>query len=364
VQGLRPPEAPLHCGHSATTMRLLAGALAAGGVSAVLDGSPGLRRRPMGRIVTPLRRMGVDIEARDGRFAPLHLWPRGAHLPLRGGVFRLPVASAQVKTCLLLAGLAAEAAVEVIEPAPSRDHSERLLRHMGVEVEMDGQRVTLRPPRAPLRPLRGRLPGDVSSAAFLVVAGLLVPGSDLWLREVGLNPTRTGLPDALQRMGAHLTIHPTGHRLGEPLGDIHVRYTPRLQGITIQGDLVVRMIDEFPAFAVAAACAQGVTTVHGAAELRHKESDRIAALAAELRRLGVRVEEHPDGFTIHGSGIQGGEVTAHGDHRLAMALAVAGLAARDEVRVHQAHMVAESFPAFAATLRALGATLSVAEASP
>ncbi len=357
-QGFRAPSAPLYCGHSATTMRLLAGALAGAGVSATLDGSPGLRRRPMGRIVEPLRRMGVTIQAREDHYAPLHLWPQGAQLPLRGGEHRLAVASAQVKTCLLLAGLSADGPVTVHEPGPSRDHSERLLGHMGVCVEKVGDHsVRLTPPDRPLQPLRGRLPGDFSSAAFLIVAALVTPGSDIWLRGVGLNPTRTGLLEALGRMGAQIAVHPIGERMGEPVGDLHVSHSPHLQGIEVRGDLVVRMIDEFPIFAVAAACAHGATTVREATELRHKESDRIAVLVGELHRLGVDVTEHPDGFTIRGGAIHGGEATAHGDHRLAMALAIAGLVAREPVRVHEAHMIAESFPTFPRILRDLGAQI-------
>ncbi len=356
-RGLQPPETVLHCGHSATTMRLLSGALAGAGVTAVLDGSEGLRRRPMERIVQPLRRMGVDIRAREDRFAPLHLWPQGMRGTLHGGEHRLPVASAQVKSALLLAGLTAGVPVTVTEPGPSRDHSERLLRYMGAGITVTGRTVHLTPPDGALRPLVGRLPGDFSSAAFLLVAAVITPGSDVRLRAVGLNPTRTGLLDALQAMGADITCTPAADRFGEPVGDLHARFSPHLHGIRVHGDLVVRMIDEFPIFAVAAACAQGTTTVRQAAELRHKESDRIAALAGELRRLGVDIQEHPDGFTIHGGALHGGEVNAHGDHRLAMALSVAGLVARSPVHVHQAHLIAESFPTFGETLRALGAQI-------
>ncbi len=352
----RAPSTRLDCGHSATTMRLLAGALAAAGVPAVLDGSPGLRRRPMRRVTEPLRRMGVPIADTNGR-APLTLARRERQRPLRGGTFDLAVASAQVKSAILLAGLAAAEPVTVREPGPSRDHTERLLQGLGVRLAFPARHtVTLYPPAEPLPPLQWRLPGDISAAAFLIVAALITPGSQITLERVGLNPTRTGILDALQRMGAALSVEPQGAPYGEPYGRITARYSPDMRGITVQGPLVVRMIDEFPVFAVAAAYAHGPTVVREAAELRHKESDRIAALVANLRALGVAVEEHPDGFTVHGgSGVQGGVGHAQGDHRLAMALAVAGLAARGEVEVRGAGMFRESYPAFVDDLRALGA---------
>ena len=359
LAGLRPPEAPLHCGHSATTMRLLAGVLAAAGLPAVLDGSPGLRRRPMRRVTDPLRQMGVPIADTDGH-APLRLAARPRGEPLRAITYTLPVASAQVKTALLLAALAAQGRTLLREPGPSRDHTERLLAAMGAPLYRPAlHTVALQGPlRAPLRPLRLALPGDISSAAFVLVAALLVPGSQVRLQGVLLNPTRTGLLDALRAMGATVTAQPTGEVYGEPVGDVEVRYTPALHGITVAGDLVVRMIDEFPAFAVLAAVAQGATIVRDATELRHKESDRIRALVTQLRALGVAVEERPDGFVVHGGRPwRGGEVDAQGDHRLAMSLAVAGLAARGPVIVHGAESVAESFPTFVTALRTLGATL-------
>jgi len=357
--GLRAPEVPLNCGNSATTMRLLAGVLAAAGLPAVLDGSPGLRRRPMRRVTEPLRHMGVPIEDTDGH-APLRLAARPEGEPLRAITYALPVASAQVKTALLLAALAARGRTLLREPGPSRDHTERLLAAMGAPLHRpDRYTVALEGPlHASLRPLRLTLPGDISSAAFLLVAALLVPGSRVRLRGVLLNPTRTGLLDALQAMGARVKTMPVGEVYGEPVGDLEVHYTSTLHGITVAGDLVVRMIDEFPAFAVLAAAAQGDTIVQDAGELRHKESDRISALVIQLRALGVAAEERPDGFVIHGSRHwRGGKVDAHGDHRLAMSLAVAGLAAREPVTVHGAESVAESFPTFVEALRSLGATL-------
>lgn len=355
----KAPARPLFCGHSATTMRLLAGALAAAGVPAVLDGSPGLRRRPMRRIVTPLRQMGVPIQDTEGH-APLILEARPANRPLKGGTFLLPVASAQVKSALLLAGLAAAESVEIVEPGPSRDHTERLLRGLGVDVQtFPGYRVRMVPPKGDLPGFRLQVPGDISAAAFLVVAALITPGSELRIEHVGLNPTRTGLLEALQAMGAAIDIFPQGDEAGEPVATLQVRYTPHLHGTRVAGPLVVRMIDEFPVFGVAAAYAQGETEVRDAAELRHKESDRIAHLVEALQALGVDAEERPDGFVVRGKGrVRGGRVHAHNDHRLAMAMAVAGLASQEGVVVEDGGIYRESFPAFPQVLARLGARIS------
>ncbi|MGD2159267.1 MAG: 3-phosphoshikimate 1-carboxyvinyltransferase, partial [Anaerolineales bacterium] len=357
LPGLHAPSGAIDCGNSATTMRLLAGALAAAGIPAVLDGSPGLRKRPMRRIVQPLRQMGVPIQATQGR-APLELQSRDSRLrPLD---YHLPVASAQLKTCLLLAALAANGTTTLYEPGPSRDHTERMLKSMDVAINHDkvnGQALSTREGLQPyavvtltsadpqsLLPLRIRIPGDISSAAFLIVAALITPGSKIVIREVGLNPTRTGLLDALRKMGADIDIVPQSDQGGEPVGDLHVRAS-RLKGIQISGPLVVRMIDEFPAFAVAAAFAVGKTTVREAQELRYKETDRIAVLCNELKTLGVAVQEQPDGFTLAGNTPPiGGLVKAHGDHRLAMALAVAGLGAEKVITVQGAEILNESFP--------------------
>lgn len=354
--------ATLNCGNSATTLRLLAGALAAWGAQATLDGSAGLRRRPMRRIVEPLQSMGVEITSQDG-CAPIVL--RAARQPLHALDENLPVASAQVKTCLLLAALSGDGPTTLVEPGPSRDHSERMLRAMGVQVTNlplgDGRWVTrLVPPEPPaLRPLQIRLPGDISAAAFLIVAALITPGSQITLRQVGLNPTRTGLLDTLQEMGAEMHFANLGEQAGEPVGDITVCHSP-LHGVQVGGERVVRMIDEFPVFAIAAAYARGETCVRDAEELRLKESDRISALGQELLRLGVRFSETRDGFIIQGGQPPGGGVVqSHGDHRLAMALAVSGLAALGPVQVDGAEMIAESFPAFVSVLRSLGAHFSL-----
>jgi 3-phosphoshikimate 1-carboxyvinyltransferase len=311
-QGLKPPLRPLNCGNSATTLRLLAGALAATGTPAVLDGGPGLRTRPMDRIVEPLQQMGVVLSS-EGGCAPLSLVV--SNRPLKPLDYTLPVASAQVKSCLLLAALAANGTSTLREPGPSRDHTERMLRSMGVEIEceqlsVDGgfQYVTRLTPPKPLllKPLDFTVPGDISSAAFLIVAALITPGSEIHLRNVGLNPTRTGLLDVLADMGAEITIKPHDDQLGEPVGDLSV-HSSVLHGTQVSGSSVVRMIDEFPAFAVAAAFAQGQTEVSQAEELRLKESDRISMLCRELASLGVQVSEAPDGFSIQGGVLpQGG----------------------------------------------------------
>ncbi len=359
------PTFPIDCGNSATTLRLLAGAITGAGVTATLDGSYGLRRRPMDRIVDPLRKMGAVIKTTPGGIAPLTIQERAEGQKLKPLTYDLPVASAQVKSCLLLAALGAEGTTVLNEPGPSRDHTERMLSSMGVTVksyEVEAHNtlrymVELTPPNPlVLSPLNMSLPADPSAAAFLIVAALIIPGSSLVLKGVCLNPTRTGLLDALQAMGGDITISNQHESGGELVGDLLVNASD-LQGTQVGGSLVVRMIDEFPIFAIAAAFAHGTTVVHDAHELRLKESDRIAMLAAELRKLGVEIEEHPDGFTIHGGKLQGGTVESHGDHRLAMSLAVAGLAAESPVTIQQADCTAESFPAFAAKLQKLGALI-------
>ena len=357
INGLRTPLAPLDCRNSATTIRLLAGAIAAAGIDATLDGSAGLRRRPMDRIAEPLQQMGLSITTAANHCAPLHLHSRLPDQHLRAMEYTLPVASAQVKSCLLLAALDADAPTTIREPGPSRDHTERMLRAMGVRVETSaGHAVTLHPPAEPLRPLHLQLSGDISAAAFLIVAALITPGSEIRIRDVGLNPTRTGLLDALRAMGADIQTANLRDWSGEPVGDLTVRHSA-LHATQISGDLVVRMIDEFPVFAVAAALAHGTTEVREATELRHKESDRITAVANELRAIGVAIDPLPDGFRIHGGIVAGGIVAPHGDHRIAMSCAVAGLVAQNPVEIHGAEIMNESFPTFRETLLKLGATL-------
>lgn len=364
LRGFQAPTGPIDCGNSATTMRLLAGAVAAAGIPAVLDGSDGLRKRPMNRIVQPLREMGVTVEAEEGR-APLIFHRRSNSL--KPGVYTLHVASAQVKSCLLLAGLTAAGPVEIIEPGPSRDHSERMLGAMGAQVEREAVPAAGGPPAyrtklhpvVNLKPIRMTLPGDFSSAAFLITAALITPGSDITIRDVGLNPTRTGLLDALRAMGAQIDVQLSGEQNGEPVGDLRVRAGP-LEGTTVEGPLVVRMIDEFPAFAAAAAYAKGETIVRDAAELRTKESDRIRSLCGQMQAIGVTIEELPDGFRISGGGLpHGGTVDPHGDHRIAMALACAGLAAGGPVELTDPGIIHESYPDFIPALESLGARFAI-----
>lgn len=355
VGGWHEPEDVLDCGTSGTTVRLLAGLVAGQAFTSVLSGAAQLRRRPMGRVVTPLRQMGATFMGRGGD-ALLPLAVRGGGL--RGITYTLPVASAQVKSAVLLAGLFADGLTTVIEPVATRDHTERMLSAMGAAVRREGGAVTALPLSAPLCPLDITVPGDISSAAFLLVAATLVRGSDVRLLAVGANPTRTGLLDVLGDMG----LRPScafGEAAGEPICDIAVRAT-LLQAAEIGGALIPRLIDELPILAVAATQARGVTVVRDAQELRVKETDRITTTAAELRKLGARIEETPDGFCVRGpTTLRGAVVDSHGDHRLAMALAVAGLAAEGETIVRDTGCIADSFPNFVAVMHGLGADIEV-----
>jgi 3-phosphoshikimate 1-carboxyvinyltransferase len=347
---LKPSSGPLDCANAGTAMRLLAGLLAGQPFPSALDGSPQLRRRPMGRITRPLRAMGARI-VDVGGYPPLIIEPA----QLKGETHRLEVASAQVKSAILLAGLHAEGPTTVVEPGPSRDHTERMLRAMGAQVAIEGRRIDLTPNHARLEPLCLAVPGDLSSAAFLIVAAAIVPGSDVRIAGVGLNPTRAGLLDILARMGASIEVEARAEQGGEPTGALRVRYAV-LQGTTVAGDEVVRAIDELPILAVAATQAVGETRIKNAAELRLKEVDRIALLAQELRTLGAEVEEFPDGMAIYGpTPLSGASVSSHGDHRLGMALAVAGLVADGETLICDAACIADSYPSFAETLARLGA---------
>ena len=349
LRGLSAPSGPVDCGRSGTTMRLLAGILAGQSFPTKMTGDEQLLRRPMRRIVDPLRAMGADIEAVDGR-APLRIRPAA----LRGVEHTLDVASAQVKSAALLAGLYADGPTVVRQCGRARDHTERLLAAIGATVRTDALVVTIEPP-ASLYPFALRVPGDISSAAFPLVAALLVPGSEIILREVGLNPTRTGLLDVLRRMDARIDIENRRLEGGEPVGDLTVRAS-RLTATTIGGECIVRMIDELPILAVAAAFAHGTTLVHDARELRVKETDRIETIVSELTALGARIESQPDGFVIHGpTPLSGGAVDSHRDHRLAMALTVAGFAADGDVELRRAEYAADSYPGFFDDLRSLEA---------
>ncbi|MBL9043151.1 MAG: 3-phosphoshikimate 1-carboxyvinyltransferase [Myxococcales bacterium] len=357
LHGLREPSAPLDCQNSGTTMRLLTGLLAGQQFASFLVGSPQLCQRPMERVVRPLRQMGAQLIGREGgRLAPLALAGCGER-PLSGLAYELPVASAQVKSCLLLAGLYADAAVSVHEPAATRDHSERMLRNMGARIERTGDVVTIHP-TPELQPLTLTVPGDASAAAFLLVAAAIVSGSELTVRGVGINPTRSGLWSTLGTMGAEISVENPRESAGEPVADLRLRQRA-LSAAYCRGPNVVTMIDEIPILAVAATQARGRTVIADASELRVKETDRIAATAAELRKLGADITPTQDGLIIVGpTRLRGAAVSSRGDHRLAMALCVAGLVATGETTIDGAEVTADSFPGFSATLRSLGADLT------
>lgn len=350
LNGLSEPAGVLDLGNSGTGMRLLAGLLAGQDFFSVLSGDRYLKKRPMARIVEPLRQMGARIDGRsNGRLAPLAI--RGGGNTLRAIEYVSPVASAQVKSAVLLAGLYAAGETSVNEPSKSRDHTERMLRFFGVEVREQGTKVSVQG-RQRLR-ANGQLaiPSDLSSAAFFMVAASIVPGSDLLIKNAGVNPTRTGIIDILTKMGGDITLEKQREQAGEPVADIRVRYR-KLHGIQIAGDMIPRAIDEIPVLAVAACCAAGKTVIQDAAELRVKESDRIATMAAELRKMGAAVTELPDGMEISGGKtLQGAICDSHGDHRIAMSLAVAGLAAVGDTLVRDAVWIDTSFPGFERLLR-------------
>ncbi len=350
LDGLSEPAGVLDLGNSGTGMRLLAGLLAGQDFFSVLTGDQYLTKRPMGRIVDPLRRMGAVIDGRgDGKLAPLAI--RGTRGKIKALDYRSPVASAQVKSAVLLCGLYADGDTSVTEPLKSRDHTERMLRSFGVDVREDGLRVTLRGRQRLTAAGSLNIPADISSAAFFLVAASIVPGSELVIRNVGVNATRTGIIDILLAMGADLTLENRREQAGEPVADIRVRYR-QLKAVEISGDLVPRAIDEFPILAVAASYAVGATSIRDAAELRVKESDRITAIAIELTKLGAMITERPDGMEIRGGKVLTGALCeSHGDHRIAMSLAVAGLAARGETVVRDSAWIETSFPGFGQLLR-------------
>ncbi len=346
---LREPSDVLFVGNSGTTTRLLSGILAAQPFLTVLTGDDSLRSRPMDRIIDPLRSMGATAMGRqDDDYLPLAI--RGGNL--RGIEYALPVASAQVKSCLLLAGAFAAGETHLIEPAASRDHTERLLAAQGADISVDGLNIHVRGGRT-LKAVDVMVPGDTSAAAFWVVAACAHPDAEITVRNVGISEGRTGFLDVLRLMGADVSV--TNERVvgGEPVGDIVAR-SSRLRGATIGGALIPRLIDEAPILAVAACMAEGDTIVTDAEELRYKESDRIAVVVQEFSRIGARMEERPDGMVIHGAGrIAGGEADSHKDHRMAMALAVAGLLADEPVHVLRPESVTVSYPGFWNDLAAL-----------
>lgn len=355
IDGLQPADGDLDCGNAGTGMRLLAGLLAAQRFDSVLVGDASLSKRPMRRVTDPLSKMGARIDTEAGGLPPLRI--HGGQ-SLTGIDTTLEVASAQVKSALLLAGLYADGETVVREPHPTRDYTERMLSAFGVEIEFSPGFARLRGGQR-LKATDIAVPADFSSAAFFLVAASIVPGSELRLRQVGLNPRRTGLLQALRMMGANIVEENPSTHGGEPVADLVVRHAP-LHGIEVPEALVPDMIDEFPALFIAAAHANGPTVVRGAAELRVKESDRLAAMASGLRALGLRIDETPDGATIHPGELQGGVVESHGDHRIAMAFAVAAQRARGEVRIGDVANVATSFPGFDALARGTGFMLRTA----
>ncbi|WP_329842127.1 3-phosphoshikimate 1-carboxyvinyltransferase [Stenotrophomonas hibiscicola] len=354
IDGLKAPDAPLDCGNAGTGMRLLAGLLAGQAFDCTLIGDESLSGRPMRRVTGPLSQMGAKIDTQDDGTPPLHV--HGGQT-LRGIDFASPVASAQIKSAVLLAGLYAQGETSVVEPHPTRDYTERMLSAFGVDIEFSPGKARLRGGQR-LRATDIVVPADFSSAAFYLVAASIIPGSQLRLKQVGLNPRRTGLLHALRLMGADITEENPAEQGGEPVADLVVRYAP-LKGARIPEELVPDMIDEFPALFVAAAAAEGRTVVSGAAELRVKESDRLAAMATGLRALGMQVDETEDGATLHGGVRLGsGTIESHGDHRIAMAFAIAGQISDGEVRINDIANVATSFPDFDGLARSAGFNLA------
>ena len=342
-EGLREAEDVLDAGNSATTMRLLTGLLAAQPFLSIITGDNSLRSRPMDRLISPLRSMGANIWGRgEDSLAPLAI--KGGKL--HGIYYSLPVASAQLKSAILIAALFAEGETTVEEPSPSRDHTERLLQAMGAILKRDNCHISLTPPTSPLSPIDLHIPGDISSAAYWLVLGAIHPNAHIKVQEVGINPTRTGIIDVLLQMGAKLKIENQRWSGGEPVADLSIQ-SSELFGIQIEGELIPRLIDEIPVLAVAACAAKGTTLIKDAAELRVKETDRISNTVSELCKLGAKVEELPDGIVISGgTKLHGAECSSHSDHRLAMALGMAGLIAEGKTVLHDAEAVEISYPTF------------------
>ena len=353
LRGLRAPDAPLDLGNSGTSMRLMAGLLAGQGFDVTLCGDASLSRRPMRRVTQPLALMGAQIETAEEGRPPLKIKPTQQ---LQGMDYALPMASAQVKSCLLLAGLYAKGRTCITEPAPTRDHTERMLQGFGYPVHVDGARICIEGGGA-LKATPIDVPADISSAAFFLVGASIAEGSELVLEHVGINPTRTGIIDILKLMGADIELRHPREVGGEPVADLVVRSAP-LKGVAIPEALVPLAIDEFPAVFIAAACARGRTVLTGAEELRVKESDRIQVMADGLQALGIDAQPTADGMIIEGAQLQGGEIQSHGDHRIAMSFAMAALRASGPIRIHDCANVNTSFPGFVTLARAAGLEIS------
>jgi len=358
LNGLQQPETALDLGNSGTAMRLMCGLLAGQQFSSTLIGDESLSQRPMGRVANPLREMGAKIELWKGEFAPVEIAPATLS-PIN---YDLPVASAQIKSCLLLASLYADPGkgqTSITEPAPCRDHTERMLRGFGYDVQTEGPKASLAG-GGNLTACHIDVPADISSAAFFMVGASIAEGSDILLQHVGINPTRIGVINILKAMGANISLENKRVVGGEPVADIRVQ-SAQLKGIDIPVSEVPLAIDEFPVLFIAAACAEGVTTLSGAEELRVKESDRIQAMADGLAVLGVKHEIKPDGIVIEGGKYGGGEMTSHGDHRIAMAFAMAALRASQPIVIHDCHNVATSFPGFSELAVRVGLSMAVNE---
>lgn len=347
LKGLSEPGNVLYVGNSGTTIRLLSGLLSGQEFYSVLSGDNSIRRRPMGRVVKPLQAMGAQIWGRSqGQLAPLSI--KGS--PLHGIHYDLPVASAQLKSALLFAGLYADSETSLSEPAASRDHTENMLKAFGAKIERHGQSVAIQPGPS-LLAQKITVPGDISSAAFFLTAAAIIPGNKITIRQVGLNPTRTGILDVLEMMGARISRSDCYISAGELIGDISIE-ADKLRGIDIGGDLIPRLIDEIPVLAVAAAAAEGRTIIRDAHELKVKESNRLQTIAQELQRFGVRIQETEDGLSIEGGGkYQGAICDSHDDHRIAMSCAIMGLLAEGSTKIQNAECIDISFPSFAEKLK-------------
>lgn len=355
LRGLRAPAEPIDLGNSGTGMRLLCGLLAAQSFASELIGDASLSVRPMRRVTGPLGEMGARIETENGH-APLHIAPAAG---LKGIRYEMPIASAQLKSALLIAGLYADGETELVEPGPSRDHTERMLAAMGARVGRQDNRVSIQPADR-LEPLAIEVPSDLSSAAFFMVAASLVPGSRVLLPGVGVNPSRDGVIAILRQMGADIRCHNERQCGGEPVADIEIR-AAALRGVSVDEALVPLAIDEFPVLFVAAALAQGVSQFRGLAELRHKESDRIGVMTTALKALGCELEEGEDWVTIHGGQLSGGRIDSHGDHRVAMAFAVAGAVAKGQIMIEKPQNIATSFPNFVDLAKQCGLDVALLE---
>jgi len=351
-EGLREADDVLYAGNSATTMRLLSGLLAAQPFFSIITGDNSLRSRPMDRLISPLRLMGADIWGRgEGSLAPLAI--KGGQL--HGMEYVLPVPSAQIKSAILMAALFADGETIIHEPTKSRDHTERMLQAMGVSLRVDECRICITPPDIPPNSIDFHIPGDISCAAYWLIAGAIHPDARIRIKDTGMNPTRTGIVDVLLKMGAKLRIENQHLTTAEPLTDLLIE-SSQLTGTEIGGDLIPRLIDEIPVIAVAACVAKGVTVIKDAAELRVKETDRIRDLVNELSKFGATIEEMPDGMTIYGGAkLRGARCSSHHDHRLAMALGIAGLVAEGETVIEDAEVVDVSYPTFWQDMRRITA---------